>query len=482
MKSIKQIIIIVLLAVLVSCSTTKETTETIVLGLPGKIKVYFNKSANESVALPGNKAQHSVNLENKLIDLISSADSTLDIASYEINLPRLIDTLISTAAKGIRIRLVMDAKSEADSEDDDSFSRYDILKLYLEKLNRGKDGKLNTDDDIIIFADSPIFANENSSQRDSFNLPLSPGEYKFVEVTIGNELQSGFLLADGELKPSGQNSYYSPGNQMHNKFVVVDDEAVFTGSWNFTVTGLYGTEYNMQRGILDGNQQHSVIIENKEIAAIYKEEFETMWGSSSDYPNPMNSKFHKRKPKDIPKTVYIDSIRVDVLFSPSTNAVSYITDLVRTEADHSILFSIFAFSYQPLVNIIKYKWENSFEDMTGERTNFSIRGVFDRSFWNQWWSASVDMTGRTAKQSSADNPNTRWKYPANVFPDAERRKLHSKTMVIDEEIVVVGSANWSTNANETNDENTLIIYDKKIANQFVQEIFARYMNASGLRN
>lgn len=468
--------------IFVSCSTTKETTETFVRGVPGRIEAYFNKSAAEELALPGNKANHSINLENKLIDLISTADSTIDIASYEINLPRLIDTLISLAADGIRIRLIMDAKSESDSEDDDSFSRYDELKLYLEKLNRGKDGQLNTSDDIFIFADSPIFANDNSSQRDSFNLPLAPDDYSFVEIMVGTKIQSGYLLADGELKAASSNNYYSPGNQMHNKFVIIDDKILFTGSWNFTITGLYGTKYNMQRGILDGNQQHSIMIEHPEVVSIYKEEFEIMWGSSEKYPNPSNAKFHKRKPKSEPKIVYVDTTRIDILFSPSTNVVSYITDIVRTEADNSILFTIFAFSYQPLVDVIKYKWENSFEDLTGTRTNFSIRGVFDRSFWNQWWSASVDMTGRTVKQSSPGNPNIRWKHPANVFPDKERRKLHSKTMVIDEEIVVVGSANWSTNANDTNDENTLIIYDKRIANQFIQEIYARYMNAAGLVN
>jgi phosphatidylserine/phosphatidylglycerophosphate/cardiolipin synthase-like enzyme len=67
----------------------------------------------------------------------------------------------------------------------------------------------------------------------------------------------------------------------------------------------------------------------------------------------------------------------------------------------------------------------------------------------------------------------RWKNPAPVYRDREPRKLHAKTMIIDEGIVIVGSANWSENADSQNDENTLIIYDRFIANQFMQEFRKR---------
>ena len=45
--------------------------------------------------------------------------------------------------------------------------------------------------------------------------------------------------------------------------------------------------------------------------------------------------------------------------------------------------------------------------------------------------------------------------------------------------VITGSANWSRNANVVNDENTLIIEDARIANQFLQEFYARYTAAGG---
>ncbi len=40
--------------------------------------------------------------------------------------------------------------------------------------------------------------------------------------------------------------------------------------------------------------------------------------------------------------------------------------------------------------------------------------------------------------------------------------------------------NWSANGEDTNDENTIIIHDAAIANQFYQEFAARYYMAYGI--
>jgi len=45
--------------------------------------------------------------------------------------------------------------------------------------------------------------------------------------------------------------------------------------------------------------------------------------------------------------------------------------------------------------------------------------------------------------------------------------------------VVTGSTNWSANGNNTNGENLSIIHDAEIANQFLQEFYARYQLAGG---
>lgn len=140
-----------------------------------------------------------------------------------------------------------------------------------------------------------------------------------------------------------------------------------------------------------------------------------------------------------------------------------------------------------MVDALKQKWEGSTKDEIGTLTGFKVKGVYDSEFWNQWWSASVDMTGRTASQTSASNPNTRWKNPAPVYQDNEDSKLHDKYMIIDADTtsdptVITGSTNWSTNGNTYNDENMIFIHNAKIANQYEQDFDARYETAGGMAN
>ena len=157
-----------------------------------------------------------------------------------------------------------------------------------------------------------------------------------------------------------------------------------------------------------------------------------------------------------------------------------ITQFVTDEADESAHFSAFTWSDQDLVDALKVKYEGSDQDLVGTLTGFEIGGVFDSLGWNQWWSASVDMTGRTASNSSQNNPNTRWANPAPVLKDDEDEILHHKYMIIDghttsNPAVITGSTNWSANGNDINDENLLIIHDAGIADQG-----ARHDEAVGL--
>ncbi|HSD63196.1 MAG TPA: phospholipase D-like domain-containing protein, partial [Ignavibacteriaceae bacterium] len=63
--------------------------------------------------------------------------------------------------------------------------------------------------------------------------------------------------------------------------------------------------------------------------------------------------------------------------------------------------------------------------------------------------------------------------------------LHHKYSIIDASdpeslpYIVTGSHNWSSAAENDNDENTLIIQDLKIANQYMQEFKKRYNEAGG---
>ncbi len=448
----------------------------------GAINVYFNKCVDVSYASAGNEANYNVNLETRLIERLNQATTSIDFATYELNLPGIVDTLIAKAAEGIDVRVIADAKDASDLHYAD---RFKTMRLQVEKMVRGKDGKIGTADDVYVFSDSPMFAVEDSAARTDFGLPSTPEDFPLVTVAVGNSTVSGYLFVEAEEKSA--DAYYSPGTQMHNKFAVIDDRWVFTGSWNFTITGLYGTETNMEQGILDGNQQHVVEINWPALADIFEVEFNEMWGNSDLTPDLAAANFNTRKIDNTTHQVDVNGKIVEIYFSAGDDAVGKMREFVRTSADVNTYFTIFAWSDQGLVDELKNLWEGSYNDMEGTLTGFDIKGVFDQSFWNQWWSASVDMTGRTASQESVDNPNTRWANPAPVYEANESRKLHSKTMLIDADTnsdptVIIGSTNWSNNGNNINDENMLFIHDAAVTNQFLQEFNVRYTNAGGTVN
>jgi phosphatidylserine/phosphatidylglycerophosphate/cardiolipin synthase-like enzyme len=53
--------------------------------------------------------------------------------------------------------------------------------------------------------------------------------------------------------------------------------------------------------------------------------------------------------------------------------------------------------------------------------------------------------------------------------DGNPALMHHKFMVVDGEIIVTGSYNWSTAAEDRNDENFVVIRDRSVAERFIQE-------------
>jgi phosphatidylserine/phosphatidylglycerophosphate/cardiolipin synthase-like enzyme len=76
----------------------------------------------------------------------------------------------------------------------------------------------------------------------------------------------------------------------------------------------------------------------------------------------------------------------------------------------------------------------------------------------------------------------------NFRQNGEVSILHHKTMIIDQghpasdPLVLTGSHNWSSSADNRNDENTLIIYDETLANMYFQEFSARFRNGEIIGN
>jgi phosphatidylserine/phosphatidylglycerophosphate/cardiolipin synthase-like enzyme len=56
--------------------------------------------------------------------------------------------------------------------------------------------------------------------------------------------------------------------------------------------------------------------------------------------------------------------------------------------------------------------------------------------------------------------------------------MHHKVIIIDDEILITGSYNFSNSAENKNDENTLIIHDKTIAGLYLEEFWRVYNEAT----
>lgn len=75
----------------------------------GKFEIYFNKSVDNSYAMPNNNAAGDVDFKVRLGQRIDSATKSIDIAMYSFNeVTQLRDKLINALIRGVKIRMVYD--------------------------------------------------------------------------------------------------------------------------------------------------------------------------------------------------------------------------------------------------------------------------------------------------------------------------------------------------------------------------------------
>lgn len=253
---------------------------------------------------------------------------------------------------------------------------------------------------------------------------------------------------------SPQGSNY---NIMHNKFVVVDakssnanDAIVWTGSTNWSNNMFY----------LDAN--NVVIVQDKPFALAYQTEFEEMWGDTGMIPNTTNSRFGQYKTDNTQHQFIIDGKTVELYFSPSDDANSRIINAI-SKADSDLEFCMLQFTRSDIANAIISKTQGA---------GFVAMGVEDPSGLLVGQTVYNNMKAVMGDSLLTDNQSN--------------STLHHKYLIVDQSnsmadpIVLTGSHNWTTSANTTNDENTLIIHDSTIANIYYQEFVARFKESGGV--
>ncbi len=209
---------------------------------------------------------------------------------------------------------------------------------------------------------------------------------------------------------------------MHNKFIIVDERAVWTGSWNYTLNGTYRNNNNV------------LVLESAGAAAAYKTEFEEMFE---------RGEFGARSSNDGIISIGGNAGEISIIFAPEANEIAALRAAVGA-AQSSIRFMSFVFSLDELAGAM-------IEKMTDP--DFVLRGVFEernsRASWSQL--PALYCAG------------------AQVRQDGNRYILHHKVIIIDDDTVITGSFNFSNSAAQDNDENIVIIRDKVIASLYLEE-------------
>ncbi len=215
---------------------------------------------------------------------------------------------------------------------------------------------------------------------------------------------------------------------MHNKFMVIDRSEVWTGSMNYTDTGTYADNNNLMR------------IRSTEVAQDYRTEFDEMFTDDRFGPDLGSSTPNPR--------VLIDGIPLDIYFSPDDHVEAGLLDILDN-AQTSIYFLAFSFTSDPLGEAIRRQAANGVE----------VKGVMETD---------------QVKSNAGSEYDVFRSAGVDVRLDGNPGQMHHKVMIVDEQIVVLGSYNFSFSAETKNDENLIVIYDPEIAKQFVHEFLRIY--------
>jgi len=219
---------------------------------------------------------------------------------------------------------------------------------------------------------------------------------------------------------------------MHDKFCIIDDRYVWTGSYNLTDNGTLN------------NNNNAVVIEDSSLANAFELEFEQMFTSHD---------FSTDKIDNNAESFTVNGVSVSAYMGPSDDIRSAIRSAISS-AQYNIYFAIYSFTDDYIGDEMLNKWADG--------NGIAIKGVFD----------SLQAASDYSWYSYFKNRGI------PVQKDTNKGLLHHKFMIIDygtpEATVITGSANWSKNANLSNDENIVIIKSTSIAEAFYQEFTKLY--------
>ncbi|MEZ0368581.1 MAG: phospholipase D-like domain-containing protein [Candidatus Sericytochromatia bacterium] len=213
---------------------------------------------------------------------------------------------------------------------------------------------------------------------------------------------------------------------MHNKFVVIDqgtpEAAVWTGSMNLT------------DNCVNKNNNNALLIRSPELAENYHAEFEEMFVDKS---------FGRTSPAFVPHPqVSVGKSLIETHFAAEGHVAGRVVEALN-QAKQSIHFMAFSFTHDAIGQVVAAKLADK----------VSVHGVFEKTGSGSQYSEYTRLKALGADVRTDSNPGI----------------MHHKVFIIDGKTVITGSFNFSESADESNDENLLIIEDPELAKLYLEE-------------
>jgi competence ComEA-like helix-hairpin-helix protein len=402
------------------------------------IQVYFNHSeSSEYKETYRQQTRLGDDLEKQIVDAITNAKSTVDVAVQELRLPRVAQALVDKQKAGVKVRIILE----------NTYSRpgSSLTSTEVDKLDKREQER---------YHEFRQFVDINQDNQ------LSPAEI--------NQRDALMILQNGKIPWLDDQADGTAGSSlMHHKFVIVDNRFVIITSANFTLSDTSGDFTNPNTL---GNANNLLQIDSPELASIFTEEFNIMWG---DGPKGQpDSRFGLQKPIRLPKQITLGNTQITVQFSPNSptqlwsNSSNGLIGKTLDSATKSIDMALFVLSEQRLANILEKRHQQSVQ----------IRALIEPQFAYRPYSEALDMMGvALSNKCKYEVDNHPWSNPITtvgvpVLPKGDL--LHHKFGVIDSQTVITGSHNWSDAANNGNDETLLVIENPTVAAHYLRE-FAR---------
>jgi len=308
---------------------------------------------------------------------LGRAERTVDLALLTLNDTRLGYALAQTARRGVRVRLFTEREH-----------RDDTLTTLLAGFSGQTSGRPRV---------SAAEARERARR-------LSEHCERLEEVEICYDDRPGL---------------------MHDKFAVLDAREVWTGSTNWSYTGLHRNDNDL------------ILLGGAAAARLYHDAFSALW---------------RRKPRPPPPATLdlAGGGTLAVYFSPGNGEAAL--DRIVAEIDGArkeVWLAAFVLTHPRVVDALN----------AAARRGVAVRVLLERR-------------NLTDSQEEALIPQVPYRADAN--PAA----MHLKTLVVDGRTLVTGSFNFTRSAVTRNDENLLVLTQPELARRYKEKVWQAWRRAA----